>query len=127
MKLDTYDRVDLTGPWAGFGFQGERFFTPEGRDLHPTDMAFWSLTCCIAREWSLMMAEERQSRRDVPGTTVATRTPGARKSEPCQVIYLRDVLQRGRKKRSAVVDGAGSADRAQVVRRTRGPRAPRRG
>ncbi|MGN5567043.1 hypothetical protein GS645_22765, partial [Xanthomonas hortorum pv. gardneri] len=56
MKLDTYDRVDLTGPWAGFGFQGERFFTPEGRDLHPTDMTFWSLTCCIAREWSLMMA-----------------------------------------------------------------------
>ncbi|CEE16332.1 hypothetical protein XAC9322_1000003 [Xanthomonas citri pv. citri] len=23
MMLDTYDRVDLTGPWAGFGFSGQ--------------------------------------------------------------------------------------------------------
>ncbi|MCF5955395.1 phage protein, partial [Xanthomonas perforans] len=38
MTLDTYDRVDLTGPWAGFGFQGHRFFTPEGRDIDPVGM-----------------------------------------------------------------------------------------
>ncbi|QGL18111.1 hypothetical protein GH913_15965 [Xanthomonas citri pv. malvacearum] len=34
MTLDTYDRVDLTGPWAGFGFQARHMFTPEGRTLH---------------------------------------------------------------------------------------------
>nr|WP_312786891.1 hypothetical protein [Stenotrophomonas indicatrix] len=35
IKIDPHDRIDLTGPWAGFGFQG----------------AWWSLTCNIAREW----------------------------------------------------------------------------
>ncbi|MFA4596074.1 DUF3653 domain-containing protein, partial [Xanthomonas perforans] len=45
--IDTYDRVDLAGPWAGFGFQGHHFFTPEGKTIEPCDMRFWSLTCCI--------------------------------------------------------------------------------
>ncbi|KGR58134.1 MULTISPECIES: DUF3653 domain-containing protein [Xanthomonas] len=112
MILDTYDRVDLTGPWAGFGFQGHRFFTPEGRDIDPVGMRYWSLTCNIAREWALMMAEERQ------------RVWHAR---PADVIYLRDVLRRRREMRLSMVDGAGSADRARVVRQTRGPRSPRRG
>lgn len=112
MTLDTYDRVDLTGPWAGFGFQGHRFFTPEGRDIDPVGMRYWSLTCNIAREWALMMAEERE------------RVWHAR---PAQVIYLRDVLRRRREMRLSVVDDARSADRSTVVRRTRGPRTPRRG
>ncbi|WP_194704692.1 DUF3653 domain-containing protein [Xanthomonas phaseoli] len=112
MTLDTYDRVDLTGPWAGFGFQGHRFFTPEGRDIDPVGMRYWSLTCNIAREWALMMAEERE------------RVWHAR---PAEVIYLRDVVRRRRESRLSVVRVAGSADRSTVVRRTRGPRAPRRG
>ena len=127
MKLDTYDRVDLTGPWAGFGFQGDRMFTPEGRDLHAADMRFWSLTCCIAREWSLMMSEERNARSENPQKPTATRTPGSRICNGANVIYLRDVLLKRREKRSSLVGGAWSADRAQVVRRTRGPRTPRRG
>ncbi|MDO0858111.1 DUF3653 domain-containing protein [Xanthomonas campestris pv. campestris] len=112
MQLDTYDHVDLTGPWAGFGFQGYRFFTPEGREVRPEEMRWWSLTCNIAREWALMMAEERE------------RVWHAR---PAEVIYLRDVIRRRREKRLSVVDGAGSADRARVIRATRGPRGPRRG
>ncbi|WP_428003940.1 hypothetical protein [Xanthomonas oryzae] len=35
MTFDTYERVDLTGPWAGFDFQGHRFFTPENYDIEP--------------------------------------------------------------------------------------------
>ncbi|WP_017161929.1 hypothetical protein [Xanthomonas phaseoli] len=66
----------------------------------------------IAREWALMMAEERQ------------RVWHAR---PADVIYLRDVLRRRREMRLSMMDGAGSADRARVVRQTRGPRSPRRG
>lgn len=31
--MDTHDRIDLTGPWAGFGFQGNHMFTPEGYSL----------------------------------------------------------------------------------------------
>jgi len=59
IKIDPHDRMDLTGPWAGFGFQGGHMFTPEGHQLEPGDMAWWSLTCNIAREWRLMMAEAR--------------------------------------------------------------------
>lgn len=32
-------------------------FTPERHQFEPCDMAWWSLTCNIAREWRLMMAE----------------------------------------------------------------------
>jgi len=59
MKLDTYDRIELTGPWAGFGFQGHKLWTPEGYDLEPCDMRWWSLTCNIAKEWRSMMEQER--------------------------------------------------------------------
>jgi len=59
IEIDPYDRTDLTGPWAGFGFQAGHMFTPEGHQLEPCDMAWWSLTCNIAREWRLMMAEAR--------------------------------------------------------------------
>ncbi len=95
MTLDTYDRVDLTGPWAGFGFQGHRFFTPEGRDIDPVGMRYWSLTCNIAREWALMMAEERER---------------VWHTRPAEVIYLRDVIRRRREMRLSVAAGAGSAE-----------------
>ncbi|SOO07108.1 conserved hypothetical protein [Xanthomonas citri pv. fuscans] len=127
VNLDTYARVDLTGPWAGFGFQGHRFFTPENYDIEPCDMRFWALTCAIAREWSLMMSEERNARSANPRTPTATRCPGSRLSIGADVICLRDVLRRRREKRASVVADAGSADRARVVRQTRGPRGPRRG
>ncbi|OOW65744.1 hypothetical protein Xlen_04235 [Xanthomonas campestris pv. leeana] len=129
MTLDTYERVDLTGPWAGFGFQGHRFFTPEGRDIDPVGMRYWSLTCNIAREWALMMTEEREARStSAANTAKKTCRPNLSPDDRSKnVIYLRDVLRRRREMRLSVVDGAGSADRARVVRRTRGPRAPRRG
>ncbi|MEF2242664.1 hypothetical protein [Xanthomonas arboricola] len=128
MTIDTYDRVDLTGPWAGFGFQGHRFFTPENYDIEPCDMRFWALTCAIAREWSLMMSEERNARSSNPRKPTSTRSPGSFVvSAGSNVICLRDVIRRRREMRLSVVDGTGSADRARVVRHTRGPRAPRRG
>jgi len=66
-KIDPHDRIDLTGPWAGFGFQAGHMFTPEGHQLEPCDMTWWSLTCNIAREWRLMMAEAAP--RPDPGCT----------------------------------------------------------
>ncbi|MGX2085611.1 DUF3653 domain-containing protein [Xanthomonas axonopodis] len=130
MTLDTYDRVDLTGPWAGFGFQARHMFTPEGRTLHPEDMKYWSLTCNIAREWALMMAEERQARGlelGAAGKPCSARVSEIDLLQQPKIIYLRDVLRRRREQRLSVVDGAESADRSTVVRRTRGPRAPQRG
>ncbi|MGD3338169.1 DUF3653 domain-containing protein [Xanthomonas citri pv. citri] len=138
MTIDTYDRVDLTGPWAGFGLQARHMFTPEGRTLHPEDMKYWSLTCNIAREWGLMMAEERQARGleleankrtvnlEAAGKPCATRVLKS-KCSSSNVIYLREVLRARREKQLSVVADAGSADRARVVRQTRGPRTPRRG
>ncbi|CAM4115830.1 hypothetical protein CR156_08715 [Stenotrophomonas lactitubi] len=42
ITIDPHDRIDLTGPWAGFGFQGGHMFTPKGHQLDPCDMAWWS-------------------------------------------------------------------------------------
>lgn len=57
--IDPTKRHELTGLWAGFGFQQGHFWTPEGYTLYPEQMRWWSLTCNIAREWTLMMAERR--------------------------------------------------------------------
>lgn len=36
IKIDTtWQRIELTGPWAGFGFQAGHLWTPEDQTLHP--------------------------------------------------------------------------------------------
>lgn len=95
-KIDPHNRTDLTGPWVGFGFQGGHMYTPEGHSLEPCDMAWWSLTCNIAREWRLMMQAD-----------AAARSPVAGKPHPTMdsnVIYLRDVLRNRRKRRFGMGD-----------------------
>lgn len=44
-EMDPHDRIDMTGPRAGFGSQAAHMFTPEGHQLDPCDMVWWSLTC----------------------------------------------------------------------------------
>lgn len=84
IEIDTTSqRIELTGPWAGFGFQGGHLWTPENYELHPQDMRWWSLTCNIAREWRLMMAEQRDE------SNCCTRA-----APQSSVINLRDVLMR---------------------------------
>ncbi len=73
-EMDTHDRINLTGPWAGFGFQAGHMFTPEGYSLEPVDMTWWSLTCNIAREWRLSRPYEK--RRSV----IAARSSSVRSS-----------------------------------------------
>ncbi|MGW9229083.1 DUF3653 domain-containing protein, partial [Streptomyces niveus] len=46
IEFDPHHRIDLTGPWAGFSFLGDRLITPEGRELLPEDMSWLSLTAC---------------------------------------------------------------------------------
>jgi len=125
MMLDTYDRVDLTGPWAGFGFQARHMFTPEGHTLHPEDMVWWSLTCNIAREWRQMMDDARSL---IPGNRCSARVSEDGFSAGGSVIYLRDVLRRRQEeKRSSVGSGRVDAGRHTAGRPGRGPRRPRRG
>lgn len=45
-------------------------FTPEGHQLEPCDMPWWALTCDIAREWRLMMAEAVPPGFGHPGSLV---------------------------------------------------------
>ena len=112
--VDTYDRINLTGPWAGFGFQGHRFFTPEGHDFDPAELLWLSLTFNLAREWRLMMAEERTGRAPRP-------------IDGCKVIHLRHALLRRKERRLSTMGGARFADPAKAVRATRRHNRPRRG
>lgn len=117
-KIDPHDRIDLTGPWAGFGFQGGHMFTPEGHQLEPCDMAWWSLTCNIAREWRLMMAE------------AAPRSSSVRKASTTaksSVIYLAEALRIRRERRFGMRDPGPGAEPSNVVQFKRGQRHPQRG
>ncbi|HEL4265337.1 TPA: hypothetical protein UM524_000033 [Stenotrophomonas maltophilia] len=121
IEIDPHDRTDLTGPWAGFGFQAGHMFTPEGHQLEPCDMAWWSLTCNIAREWRLMMAEARTDlvARSAPAST----GPATAKSS---VIYLAEVLRIRRERRLGVVDPVSGAETSNVVYMIRVPRPRQR-
>jgi len=63
--IDPHDRTELTGPWAGFGFQAGHMWTPENYTLYPEDMRWWSLTCNIAREWRLLMEQVQRGEAQV--------------------------------------------------------------
>lgn len=116
-KIDPHDRIDLTGPWAGFGFQAGHMFTPEGHQLEPCDMTWWSLTCNIAREWRLMMAE------------AAPRRPAARKASATaksSAIYLAESLRIRRERRFGVRDPDFDAATSNVGYMSRGPKSRQR-
>ncbi|MET4573236.1 hypothetical protein ABIA68_002094 [Stenotrophomonas rhizophila] len=120
-EMDPHDRIDMTGPWAGFGFQGGHMFTPEGHQLEPCDMAWWSLTCNIAREWRLMMEEARPR----PLRSAAAGKPHPAKNS--SVICLRDALRKRRERRLGMGDPDPAADASNVVHMRRGPRPGTRG
>lgn len=50
IELDPHQRNDLTGPWAGFSFLGDRLTMLEGRELLHEDLAWLSLAACQAQE-----------------------------------------------------------------------------
>lgn len=122
IEIDPHDRTDLTGPWAGFGFQAGHMFTPEGHQLEPCDMTWWSLTCNIAREWRRMMADARPE--------VATRAPPATKPPAVAkstVIYLAEAIKIRRERRLGVRDPGSDAEASNVVYMSRGPKPHQRG
>jgi len=61
----------LTGPWAGFAFKGDRLVTPEGRELEPQDLTWLSLTAAQAQEWRRMMG------------MLSSAAPARRSEKPC--------------------------------------------
>ncbi|WP_196769950.1 DUF3653 domain-containing protein [Stenotrophomonas maltophilia] len=121
IEIDPHDRIDLTGPWAGFGFQGGHMFTPEGHQLEPCDMTWWSLTCNIAREWRRMMAEAR-----VEMTTSSVPTRNAPSTTKSSVIYLAEALRIRRERRLGACGPGSDAETSNVVYLSRGPRPSQR-
>lgn len=120
-KIDPHDRTELTGQWAGFGFQRGHMYTPEGHSLEPGDMTWWSLTCNIAREWRLMMAEARPAR-----SASSTEPPKALGGNGCRVIHLRNAIRARRQKKLAKVVPGVDAVPSNVVPLRRGPKRCRR-
>ncbi|WP_171956048.1 DUF3653 domain-containing protein [Stenotrophomonas maltophilia] len=100
IEFDPHHRIDLTGPWAGFSFLGDRLITPEGRELLPEDLAWLSLTACQAQEWRRMM-EAARSALDSHCSIRGNNRAAVAWDRPATVVNLRDVVSR-RKQRSAV-------------------------
>ncbi|WP_057495030.1 DUF3653 domain-containing protein [Stenotrophomonas pavanii] len=117
IEIDPHDRIDLAGPWAGFGFQGGHLFTPDGHQLESCDMAWLSLTCNIAREWRLLMAEARagMANRPVPAAVVHV-------SAKSSVIYLAEALRIRQERRFGMGESYPGADDTNVVEFRPGPR-----
>ncbi|AJC44773.1 hypothetical protein SB85_02335 [Xanthomonas sacchari] len=125
-QIDPTERTELTGPWAGFGFQLGHMWTPEGYSLYPEDMVWWSLTCNIAREWRRMMDEAREAVRQQRNVQMTYNTSSRPRPELGKVIYLREVLMRRQQERSAG-GGQSRCEPGQVGRPGRGRRRTWRG
>ncbi|WP_343203029.1 hypothetical protein [Stenotrophomonas sp. NA06056] len=96
-------------------------FTPEGHQLEPCDMTWWSLTCNIAREWRLMMAE---ARAEVPTRSVPTQKACA--TTKSSVIYLAEALRIRRERWLGTGVSGPDAEPSNVVYMSRGPKPRQR-
>ncbi|HHB9415470.1 TPA: DUF3653 domain-containing protein [Stenotrophomonas maltophilia] len=106
IEFDPHHRIDLTGPWAGFSFLGDRLITPEGRELLPEDLAWLSLTACQAQEWRRMM----EAARSAPSIDSA----GIRHN-PATVVNLRDVVSQRKQRSAAAIAGPDAEPPAAVL------------
>lgn len=111
----------LTGPWAGFSFKSGRLVTPEGRELLPEDLAWLSLTACIAQEWRAMMDDTRRGYepKDRHGKPCSSRRSAKAVSagRRAAVVNLRDYVRRTYEQRLTVGDpgaGAGAISAGQL-------------
>jgi len=119
IEFDPHHRIDLTGPWAGFSFLGDRLITPEGRELLPEDLAWLSLTACQAQEWRRMMEAARSAPSIDSSKNVRNRDAGIR-HHPANVVNLRDVVSQ-RKQRSAVAMAGPDAEPPAAILPVPGP------
>lgn len=126
IECDPHHRIDLTGPWAGFSFLGDRLITPEGRELLPEDLAWLSLTACQAQEWRRMMAQLRSADPILSGKHCGTRPSGnAFAAATAEVVTLSTVMA-VRQKRSAVAMAGPNADPVAAALPVPGPRPRQR-
>lgn len=120
IEFDPHHRIDLTGPWAGFSFLGDRLITPEGRELLPEDLAWLSFTTCQAEEWRRMMEAARSASSIDSSRNRLNRSDGICQC-PATVVNLRDVVS-PRKQRSAVAMAGPDAEPPAAVLPVPGPK-----
>ncbi|MCO5735575.1 MULTISPECIES: DUF3653 domain-containing protein [Stenotrophomonas maltophilia group] len=125
IECDPHHRIDLTGPWAGFSFLGDRLITPEGRELLPEDLAWLSLTACQAQEWRRMMEAARSAPSIDSSRNACNRSAGTR-FHPATVVNLRDVMSQ-RQQRSTVAMAGPDAEPTPGVLPLAGPMPRQRG
>jgi len=129
MEFDPYNRTELTGPWAGFAFLGNRLITPEGRELLPEDLAWLSLTACQAQEWRRMMAQLRRgdARSAKPGKPCSTKAAANDFSAGrAEVIEVATLMARRQQRLSGVMAGPGAEPPMAADTKT-GPKPRARG
>ncbi len=80
-------------------------------------MTLWFLTCNIAREWRLMMAEANPR---------AAATRNASTAAKSSVIYLAEALRIRRERSFGVRDPGPGAETSNVVYMSRGPKPRQR-
>ncbi|HFF6218588.1 TPA: DUF3653 domain-containing protein, partial [Stenotrophomonas maltophilia] len=114
IEFDPHHRIDLTGPWAGFSFLGDRLITPEGRELLPEDLAWLSLTACQAQEWRRMMEAARSAPSIDSSKNVRNCNAGIR-HHPATVVNLRDVMSQRKQRSSASLAGPDAEPPAAVL------------
>ncbi|BBO51706.1 DUF3653 domain-containing protein [Stenotrophomonas maltophilia] len=90
IEFEPHHRIDLTGPWAGFSFLGDRLITREGRELLPEDLAWLSLTACQAQEWRRMMEAARSAPSIDSSRNVRNQEAGVRHRHQRQTCRYRD-------------------------------------
>ena len=126
IEFDPHHRIDLTGPWAGFSFLGDRLITPEGRELLPEDLAWLSLTAAQAQEWRRMMAQLRSADPIRSGKHCGTGPSGnAFAAATAEVVTLSAVMA-ARQKRSAVAMAGLDAEPPAAVLPEPGPKRRQR-
>ncbi|WP_295521696.1 DUF3653 domain-containing protein [uncultured Stenotrophomonas sp.] len=129
MEFDPYNRTELTGPWAGFAFLGNRLITPEGRELLPEDLAWLSLTACQAQEWRRMMD---QLRRGDPRSSAAGKRCSSKAAESgvsagrAEVVEVATLMARRQERLSRVMAGP-DAEPPMAAETKTGPKPRARG
>ena len=114
IEFDPHHRIDLTGPWAGFSFLGDRLITPEGRELLPEDLAWLSLTACQAQEWRRMM-EAARSAPSIDSSKRGGNLPAVTWDRPATVVNLRDVVSRRKERLSVAMAGPDAEPPAAIL------------
>jgi len=83
-EMDPPDRINLTDPWAGLGFQGGQMFTPEGHHIEPCESLPSGKRCATMDSSVVYLREYVRIRRE---RSLDMGGPGAG-ADPSNVVHM---------------------------------------